>query len=177
MVFCNCSYHSRSLLTGLPLGRPVEEHQHESKVAICSSRNPSCLNSADDYMYNTRYSVPWSECMCPDWEIHCRNVHFLIWMLWRLHMFMKILCNIVGHCRNNCGDIPDMRRLSGTLFPCGHCCLPSIWCSTRIDSCMSKVVEPLSGVHIRIARTWLSTWMYGQLMMRVASSDPQVSST
>ena len=61
MVFCNCSYQRCSWLTGLLVGRPVEEHQHESKVAIAQVGTPSCLNSADGYMYNTRYSIPWSE--------------------------------------------------------------------------------------------------------------------
>ena len=28
-----------------------------------------CINSADGYIYNTRYSVPWSECVHPDSEI------------------------------------------------------------------------------------------------------------
>ena len=28
-----------------------------------------CMNSADGYMYNTMYSVPWRECVRPDREI------------------------------------------------------------------------------------------------------------
>ena len=96
-----------------------------------------CMNSADSCMYNTRYSIPWSEC-----GPLIEKSHLLYWMSRRLHMFAKILGNVVRHCRNSCGGIPEMRRLSGTLFACGCCRLPCIWCSSVIDSSKNKVVEP-----------------------------------
>ena len=134
--FCNCSYLDCSCWPGLPVGRPMEENQHESKVATLSSRD-HLPQLCDGYIYNTRYSIPWSEC-----GPLIEKSHLLYWMSRRLHMFAKILGNTMRHCRNSCGGISDMRRLGGTLFPCGCCHLPCIWCSSVIDSSKNKVVEP-----------------------------------
>ena len=57
--------------------------------------------------------------------------HLLCLMSWRLHMFAKILGNVVRHCRNSCGRIP-----------CARCRPLCIWDSSGINSSKNNVVEP-----------------------------------